>query len=130
LTNSPYSITGAWANTDYGHLDDIPGPIWDDVCGHKAEEYIGSFQVPEILSKNKNQWSAGQKCDVYVYKDATGIRSQCVCIRHSNEPGDYFSCGTVADLIATAARFDDDVIYQMAVSLICRKMICHWSRRD
>jgi len=69
------------------------GPLYEDGCGHRRSEYLGSVQQigrAEI-----------RKYDVYVH-DQDGVAH--VCIRCGDEGSDYVSAGTVLDFLASAAR--------------------------
>ena len=64
-------------------------PMFENHCEHLESEFVGSCEY----------WNRGPNptpIDVYVHGD-----DQEVCIRTSNEPGDYCTCGTICDLIHT-----------------------------
>lgn len=67
-------------------------PYWQDACGHKSEEYIGSAEYMECEELNK--------IDVYLYQCPTYKLG--VCIRCSNEPEDYISPGSLVDFLGIA----------------------------
>lgn len=65
----------------------IQGPVWQDTCQHKAEEYVVSFQTYSM--------KAQRQYDLYIYSE--GERGQQICIRYGNRCDEYLSCGSLSD---------------------------------
>ena len=93
----------------------IQTPVWNDECKHGRECYIGSFQLAE------------RSFDVYVY--SSPISSQDVCIRYSDKPSEYYSPGTILDLLITGVRLKWHV-YLMAFDLISKAGQIRWTRNQ
>jgi hypothetical protein len=100
----------------------IPGPAWKDTCEHPNACYIGTV-IDYLCSGDKKE----TPFDVYLY---TGLRNrQEVCIRFSDEIGDYYSAGTVIDLIIHCYTCQPSPIpfYLKVARLILDKMSCKWT---
>ena len=87
----------AWEHTvccdESGNTAIYDKPFFQNVCGHAP----GTFLVGVKCWTNLGQV---KQYDVYVFENVHG--GQSVCIRASDEPGDYSSPGTVLDLLVAA----------------------------
>lgn len=84
---------------DKAELGILDGPLWVDHCGHPEGAYVASYEC-HYKSGNgieRPVWRS-MPCDLYVYEQDHWPRCG-VCIRHSNEPSDYYSVGSVDMLI-------------------------------
>jgi hypothetical protein len=73
-------------------------PYWDNVCGHRPEDYVGSTEYFDQYGSTEPR-----KLDLHLYPD-TISGGQGVCIRLSNEPSDYISPGSLADFLGSAGK--------------------------
>jgi hypothetical protein len=96
-------------------------PIYENHCGHPKESYLGSVSY-YVDRKGTEAW-----IDVYVF-EAKG--RQEVCLRHSNEPSDYSSVGTVLDLLISAATIKGMNHYKNAAALILELMSCKFTQTE
>jgi hypothetical protein len=105
----------AWEISADVFFDHTNKPHFIDGCGHKPEEYLGTFRYFEGKTYEK-KWA-----DVYVHTQHGG---QHVCIRTGDEPWDYASVGTVLDLLTSQTCR----LYQHAAALIDLKMRVRFER--
>jgi len=82
-------------------------PHWTDHCRHPEGSYLGS-----ILSFNngKEEW-----LDIYVYEDRLSHEGLSVCIRYGNEGSDYYSPGSILNVIRHSGRGDRPSDYALHI---------------
>ena len=102
----------------------VDGPRWQDHCEHLPGSYVGTVMV-NFPSKTSDL----QPLDVYVYENRLRLR-QDVCIRYGNEPEDYYSPGSVIDLISSFASLTDMWVYGKVIALILSRMTCRWHKDE
>ena len=87
-------------------------PFFTDECCHEPDCYIGSAVLSPYLKEDYNH------LDVYLFDDKHSVNK--VCIRFGNEGGDYFSPGTIFDMIHTigSARLYANPVYLVALDVI------------
>ena len=74
---------------------EIEGPVWDNGCGHKDDEYVGSFIIVGSLGDQ-------EKYDLYVYTDKASGNAHG-CLRYGNEGHEYLSPGCVTRMFQNTA---------------------------
>ena len=87
-------------------------PFFADECCHGHECYIGSAVLHSYLDEEHDH------LDVYLFDDKYCVNK--VCIRFGDEGGDYFSTGTIFDLIHTigSAKNYANPAYLVALDVI------------
>lgn len=97
----------AWEDPRSEFEEKPTAPAYDNACGHNPADFVG--QIAYWQGKDR------KVADVYVF---TQWQMQSVCIRCSNEGGDYISPGTVLDLLISAHRHEAGSAYKAAAALI------------
>ena len=88
-------------------------PHYYDGCEHPKESYIGSIQW--INEGHNEEW-----LDVYVYDDI--FVETAVCIRYGEEASEYYSVGSIINLIRFSGKGQMDR-YDLALHLIRKKRL-------
>lgn len=92
-------------------------PAFIDGCGHAPDEFVGSCKY----------WHNGphpRSIDVYMHGD-----DQEICIRLGNAPHDYYTCGTLCDLIHSCGVHNDPM-QRAALELIDSRYIIRAERKS
>lgn len=92
-------------------------PAFVNGCGHKPDEFVGSCKY----------WHTGanpRSIDVYMHG-----KDQEICIRLSDEPPDYYTCGTLCDLIHSCGERNDPML-RAALELIDSRFVIRAKRKD
>jgi len=104
-------------------------PFYENGCNHPPESFIGSvkFCDPESM---KLGIVVERVIDVYVYESTIGERAvQNACIRYGANTHEYYSPGTVMDLLLTAAIHRHEMKhYSLAAALILTTLKVRFER--
>lgn len=102
-------------------INEIPGPVWKDTCGHSKESYVGTFT--SILRTNKPPGIQPLTIDLYVFQNG---QVQSACLRYGHGPGDCFAPGLFITLFNTRAREE----YADAIQMLQEKGEIKWVRKS
>lgn len=102
-------------------INEIPGPVWKDTCGHSKESYVGTFT--SIIQTNNPPGIQSLTIDLYLFESKRG---QSACLRFGDGPSDYFAPGPFINLFNTRAREE----YADAVQMLQEKGEVKWTRKS
>jgi hypothetical protein len=97
-------------------------PFWKDECSHSADSYVCSF----IVNRIHDNKVFDTKFDLYIFKQK--YYGQEICLRNGNEPGEYYSPGSVTDFISRN-RFGTRW-YRSVADLLCYIGNIKWELRN
>jgi hypothetical protein len=101
--------------------NEIPGPIWKDCCGHGG--YIGSFQA--VYSFNKKL--VEENCDLYIWENPNDkFQRFQVCIRHGADGSQYYSPGSVENIVVSKLHEP----YASAYAMMLEKGYFAWHPKE
>lgn len=102
-------------------IEEIPGPVWQDGCGHGKKYYVGSYEVIE----SRNHELVHDLIDLYVFSNPS--LGQEVCLRFGNEDSAYYSPGRVQNVIADSHICQ---VYGLCHKMLNEKGKFKWSKND